>query len=434
MHSDGGFARTVAIKRLHPARAAKPENVRMLVDEARVTARVQHPNVVATLDVLQEGNEILLVLEYVLGESLRKILVESYAHGQRMPPRIAAAIVAGALRGVHAAHEARNERGEPLELIHRDLSPSNILVDESGLARVLDFGVAKARGRIQEVTEIGQVKGTAGYMSPEQIQGRATRRSDVFALGIVLWEALVGDDLFRGDTAGAVLAAILAGRVDPPSARGVIVPASLEDVLMRALANKESDRFATALEMAEAIDAAVAVASQSEVAAWVHGVAGSSFEEQHRILAEVERAPPVTAPSSFLPMPGPLPSVAPPSARPRSSHVLVLAGILAVALLSAGAAIWTKRRAPRHLAATAASVPSDPSPAPTALASAPPDPPPSPPASASAAPDSPVPVSATASHRARPRPPPTPARSANDCNPPYSVDARGQKIWKRQCF
>ena len=149
LQGTGGFARTVAIKRLHPALAKDSQLVTMLLDEARTSARIQHPNVVSTLDVIEDQDEVLLVLEYVHGESLANLLATVARKGQRAPVEVVAAIVAGALHGLHAAHEAKDEKGAPLELVHRDVSPQNILVDDNGNARLLDFGVAKALGRQQ---------------------------------------------------------------------------------------------------------------------------------------------------------------------------------------------------------------------------------------------------------------------------------------------
>ncbi|MGH7280352.1 MAG: serine/threonine-protein kinase, partial [Polyangiaceae bacterium] len=205
-----GFSRTVAIKRLHPQFAKDPEFVSMFLDEARLAARIRHPNVVPTLDVVATQGELFLVIDYVQGESLSKLVRGARGRGQRVPPRIVATILSGSLHGLHAAHEARNERGEPLNIVHRDISPQNILVGTDGVARVLDFGVAKAAGRIQTTRE-GQLKGKLAYMAPEQLSGDVSRKTDVYAAAVVLWEALTGRRLFTGENEAAILGKVISG-------------------------------------------------------------------------------------------------------------------------------------------------------------------------------------------------------------------------------
>ena len=198
------FARTVAIKRMHPHFAADPAFVAMFLDEARLAARIRHPNVVPTLDVVAMENELFLVMEYVLGESLARLMQAAATRGERIPPSMVATIMAGVLHGLHAAHEATSDRGEPLGIVHRDVSPQNILVGTDGVARVLDFGVAKAAGRIQTTRE-GQLKGKLAYMAPERDprQGVAPA-ADVYAASVVLWEALTGEAALSRRERGAV--------------------------------------------------------------------------------------------------------------------------------------------------------------------------------------------------------------------------------------
>src|SRR6185436_11579431 len=182
LRGERGFARTVAIKRLHSQYARDPDFVSMLVDEARIAARVKHPNVVPPLDIIAtEAEELLLVMEYVHGEVLARLLGICVRRGEAVPPEIVVAIMVGALSGLHAAHEATSDHGEPLEIVHRDVSPPNILVGADGVARVLDFGVAKA-GMRATITHDGSTKGKISYMSPEQLRGGVVdRRTDVFA-------------------------------------------------------------------------------------------------------------------------------------------------------------------------------------------------------------------------------------------------------------
>src|ERR1700722_19086734 len=183
-----GFSRTVAVKRLHSHLAEEPEFLSTMIDEARLAARIHHPNVVPTLDVVAEGGELLVVMEYVRGESLSRLLRAESGRERRVPLPIASAIMVAALHGLHAAHEATSDRGTPLGIVHRDVSPQNILVGVDGVARIIDFGVAKAAGRLQ-TTRDGVVKGKVPYMAPEQLAAlEVTRLVDVYAMGAILWE------------------------------------------------------------------------------------------------------------------------------------------------------------------------------------------------------------------------------------------------------
>ena len=194
-----GFARTVAIKRLHAHFAKDPEFVSMFLDEARLAGRIRHPNVVPVLDVVAEQGELFLVMEYIHGDSLSKLLRQVREQGEKMPLGVTVSILAGALQGLHAAHETTNDQGEPLEIVHRDISPQNIMVGADGITRVADFGIAKAAGRAQS-TQDGQLKGKLCYMAPEQLAQRPVdRRTDVYSASVVLWEALTGQRLFQAD-------------------------------------------------------------------------------------------------------------------------------------------------------------------------------------------------------------------------------------------
>src|SRR5258708_3447542 len=162
----GAFSRVVAVKRLHAHLARENEFVTMFMDEARVAARIRHPNVAPILDVVATDREIFLVMEYVHGESLSKLFGAMRASRQPMP--VAAAILVGLLGGLHAAHEATDERGMSLRIVHRDVSPQNLIIGADGVARIVDFGIAKAVGRLQH-TQTGEIKGKFGYMAPEQV-------------------------------------------------------------------------------------------------------------------------------------------------------------------------------------------------------------------------------------------------------------------------
>ena len=220
-----GFARTVAVKCMHPQYAKDPSFVDMFLDEARVAAKIRHPNVVPTLDIIQEQEQLLIVLEYVEGETLSAILKSARSKGTKIAAPIACAIVHDLLCGLHAAHEATDDEGRPLDIIHRDVSPQNVIVGVDGLARVLDFGVAKASGRAHE-TRSGEIKGKVPYMPVEQLYGEdLDRRADVYAAGVVLWEALTGERLFEAPSDAALVLKIAEATIDTPSKRlGVSLP------------------------------------------------------------------------------------------------------------------------------------------------------------------------------------------------------------------
>jgi eukaryotic-like serine/threonine-protein kinase len=296
-----GFSRTVAIKRLHPQFAKDPEFVAMFLDEARLAARIQHPNVVATVDVVAMEEELFLVMDYIRGESLSRLLRGAKRLNLDLPEGFVANVVACMLHGLHAAHEATDERGQPLAVVHRDVSPQNVLVGIDGVARVLDFGVAKAAARVQ-VTRDGQMKGKLAYMSPEQLSGVSVdRRSDVFAAGVVLWEALTGERLFTGDDASEVLTKILREPVRPPSSVNPKVRREIDAVALRALDKNPNTRFQSAREFAVAVEEAMQLMSPRSVGEWVERIAGESLEKRERALAEIESISSVNELSSVTP-------------------------------------------------------------------------------------------------------------------------------------
>ncbi len=295
-----GFARTVAVKRLHPQFAKDPEFVSMFVDEARLAARIRHPNVVQTLDVVQVEHELFLVMDYVHGDSLANLLKRSQARGLKVPGRVAVTILQHALFGLHAAHDARTERGEPLEIVHRDMSPHNVLVGVDGAARVLDFGIAKAGGRVQ-VTRDGQVKGKLSYLAPEQLTSEhaVDRRTDVYAAAATLWEALTGRRLVQGESDWQRMAQICAGETLAPSRVEPAVPPELDAVVMKGLAKNPADRYATARDMAAALESVAPHATAREVGEWVEEAGGDSLRRRAALVAEIESHSADTAPASY---------------------------------------------------------------------------------------------------------------------------------------
>jgi serine/threonine-protein kinase len=289
LSAQAGFSRTVAIKRLHPQFARDPGFVAMFLDEARLAARIQHPNVVSTLDVVAEHDELFLVMEYIQGESVSRVARLVAARGERIPLPIVGAVIVGALNGLHAAHEARDERGAPLDVVHRDVSPQNILIGADGIPRVIDFGVAKAAGRLQE-TQTGQLKGKLAYMAPEQFREKEITRSvDVYAASIVLWELLTGKRLFAADSQAATIERVLYSEFQPPTGLVPELPPALDAILARGLSRAPEGRFADAREMAGVVEACLGVASMSEVAAWIAAVAGPDLKKRADLVAAIER-------------------------------------------------------------------------------------------------------------------------------------------------
>ncbi|MGH7293362.1 MAG: protein kinase domain-containing protein [Polyangiaceae bacterium] len=282
-----GFSRTVAIKRMHPHYAKDPEFVAMFLDEARLAARIQHTNVVSTLDIVATDDDLFLVMEYVQGETLSRLIRTVRERGERIPQPVALSIVTQALHGLHAAHEAKDERGVPLGVVHRDVSPQNVLVGVDGVARVLDFGVAKAAVRLQTTRE-GQLKGKLAYMAPEQLGGHVDRVTDLYSAGVVLWEALTSRRLYEANNEGELLRKILRGRPDKPSAHAEGLPTVLDDIALRALQIDPAERFQTAREMAVAIERSVPVAMPSEVGEWVEKVAHERLSAHAEHIAEIE--------------------------------------------------------------------------------------------------------------------------------------------------
>ena len=271
---EAGFTRTVAIKRLRDDLAGDPTFVAMLLDEARLASCIRSPNVAATYDVVSHGGEFFIVMDYVDGRSLDKLMLANGA-AVRLPIPIAAFIVIGILDGLAAAHTARDSGGRALELVHRDVSPHNVLIGNDGSVRIIDFGIAKAAVRLHQ-TQTGEIKGKPSYMAPEQMLAcPLDARADLFAVGVMLWEMLTGAR-FRANerflarmTPDNVVKAPLAG---PPSELNEDLSVIAYDpVVVRAIAFSPLERFASAAEMAVAVRRAGRVADVAEVKAWLAG-------------------------------------------------------------------------------------------------------------------------------------------------------------------
>lgn len=286
-----GFSRTVAIKRLHPHLAAEQRFVNMLIDEARLVSRIRHPNVVQTLDIVAEGGEVFLVLDYVHGEALSRLIQTAQDSGKTIPLPIISAIVGAILYGLDAGHEARDESGRPLGIVHRDVSPHNIVVGVDGVARLLDFGVAKAANRLQTTRE-GQIKGKLAFLAPEMAKREeVTRRADIFAAGAVLWECLTMRRLFDAASEAGVVAQVLICLVDAPSKFVPSLSDDLDRLVLRALNENPAKRFATAGEMAATLHALIPPALNAEVGAWVAEIAVDTLAKRSAALTAIESTP-----------------------------------------------------------------------------------------------------------------------------------------------
>ena len=286
-----GFEKIVVIKRVLPHLAGEDRFIAMLLDEARIAARLSHPNICQVQELGEVEGEYYIAMEYLEGVTLADLLRRLSKAGQVMDPRVAVAMVTQACEGLHAAHELVDRNGQPTNLVHRDVSPSNVFITTAGMVKILDFGIAKTPDRLSR-TRTGAVKGKWAYMSPEQIlRHPLDRRSDIFSLGIVLFESLTGWRLFHHPSEYQICRAIT--ETDAPSIRNFqpALPESLAQVVARALSRDPAQRFATARDMSKALLDASAVlggpAGLAHVAELVTSHFTRELAERH---AFVERA------------------------------------------------------------------------------------------------------------------------------------------------
>lgn len=286
-----GLERLVAFKELHPHLARDADFVAMLLNEARVQSALDHPNVVPVLDAIAENGELFLVLAVVDGVSAATVAQHVREHGPRMPRAVAVGIVCDVLEGLHAAHELRARNGSHAGVVHRDVSPHNVMIGADGIARVLDFGIAKAVARSQQ-TRGGGLKGKPAYMSPEQLAGKKLdRRSDIYSVGVVAAELIIGARMHASTEVDEIQRALGEELADPREwleARGV--EAALAAALGTCLAPLASDRPASARLAALAIDGACRRASASEIAEWLATELGEALAERRSVLTRARLA------------------------------------------------------------------------------------------------------------------------------------------------
>lgn len=436
----GGFSRMVAAKRVLPHMVQDQAFTAMLMDEARLAARIRHPNVVSTLDVVSTEGELVVVMEYVHGESLSRLAELASSRGETIPFALVSSILIDALHGLHAAHEATDETGQRLGVVHRDVSPQNVLVGVDGVARIADFGIAKAAGR-SHVTRDGTIKGKLSYMAPEQIlRGELSPATDVFAISIVFWELLTNRPLFDGESEAEIMQNVLS--LEVPRLQSIVpnVPVEYQRIVEKGLSRDPLLRYRSAREMALDLEATSTPMRASDIGNWVARLAAESLDARAKLIARIERASSeenvAFAPTkSVTPLPISTPetpntaaNVAWTGAAPRkSSQWTPLIVAVCLVLGGASALLWKSKARP-------------PAPAPTSAASAAPlAAPPTPSASAAA---SRTPSAAASVPTAAPAPPRvtgTPQRAVKpkasvDCRTPYVVDSAGRRIFKLECM
>ncbi|HEU4412911.1 MAG TPA: serine/threonine-protein kinase [Polyangiaceae bacterium] len=385
--SPRGINRLVVIKRLRPEMLDQPELVAMFLDEARLAARLNHPNVVQTYEV-GGGEAYFIAMEFLEGQSFGKIRQSPAAASLGDAARVR--IVADALAGLHYAHELCDFDGTPLDVVHRDVSPHNIFITYDGQIKLVDFGVAK--GALNSVrTDTGVIKGKASYMAPEQVRGRADRRADIFAMGIVLWEALAGRKVFTGDNMVRVLHKVLHEPVPPLASVVPEIDPRLDAIVARAVEKDPAARYQTAHEMRDALEAYLAEAGTPVHSEWVGRWLQAAFAEDYeRSRRQVQRAievassapgrPPATPPPPAYEGRGPAsgpefgvhihPSM-PGLRRPDARGQRVRSAAFALSMIAAGAAIAAATRpapGPEGRARSAPAANDPPMPAPPAAA------------------------------------------------------------------
>lgn len=363
---DEGFSRIVAAKRLHSQFAEDAEFVAMFLAEAHIASKVHHRNVVPVLDVVTSDHEVMLVQEYVHGVPLHWLLRTAYEAKTHVPINVAVSVACQVLTGLQAAHHAVDEVGMPLEIIHRDVSPQNIMIATDGTARLLDFGIAKA-SVVAHVTREGIFKGKLAYSAPEQIRGAATQQSDIYSLSVALWELLVGQRLHRNVQSEAELInEIMSGQT--PTITEALEPQrewlgqnrwkqleAIEPVLLRGMAVDLDDRWNTAAEMEAALATAVTPASQTGIAGWLKNLGREFLAERDSVIASEEESWRRTSehfprrPSEVFSLPQRASTVTNVQTVIRwRPGALVMIGVAVASALVAALVVWLGRGAPQE--------------------------------------------------------------------------------------
>lgn len=344
-----GFARLVVLKRLLPHLAKEPAFLQMFLNEARVVSMLSHPHVAHVHELGEDAGTWFLVMEYVHGRSLQQVLRTLDQRGRLLSPALAVRLVVQALRGLQHAHELRVD-GRPAPVIHRDMSPDNILVGFNGVAKLIDFGIARSAETVS-TTRTGTVKGKFAYMAPERFEGGSAEvdpRVDVWSMGIVAWECLVGRRPFRGPSDAALVGAILNTEPGSLSEHNPAVPRELEALVLRALEKDRARRFQSAEEFATALEGWLASTGQRvgepELAALMKGLFG---EEENPALARASLASAPLVPELATAASAPTVLTAHTPSPPRRRWPLVVGSAVAVSLGAAAFLAWRTEPPPR---------------------------------------------------------------------------------------
>ena len=286
----GGFEKLIAIKRILPNIAEDEEFISMFIDEAKITVQLEHANIGQVLDLGQIQSSYYIAMEYISGKDMRAIFDRCRKKGEPPPIPLACYLIAKSCEGLDYAHRKNDRMGKPMNIVHRDVSPQNALVSYDGEVKVIDFGIAKAAGKATK-TQAGILKGKFGYMSPEQIRGLPLdRRSDVFAIGVCLYEMLTGERLFVGDSDFSVLEKVRKVEVLPPSTYNRKIPDALEKIVMKALAKDVDDRYQYASELADDLQrfliTSESVFGRKDLAAYMRATFAEDVEKEKQRIIE----------------------------------------------------------------------------------------------------------------------------------------------------
>jgi serine/threonine-protein kinase len=437
-----GFEKLVAIKTILPHNSHDLRFQKMFLDEARIASGIDHVNVAHILDLGEQQGVLYLVMEWIEGDSLGKLHAAVGSQGARMSHGVALRAVADACAGLHAAHELRDRNGVHLGVVHRDVSPQNILVSTEGITKVIDFGIAKAHSRIAGDTTDGALKGKLAYMSPEQAYGHEIdRRADVWSLGAVLYHLLAGVPPFKGETEAATFAFLTSGL--PPQPLPSDVPPLVAEIVRRALGPLDR-RYATAAELQRAIEAAMLeshlVTNPADVGAYVQKYLGGRVSARKALVRhaieeiDARESGGATTASPWAMHQPPAATPARAGVHKRWARLAWIAGIGAAALLTAGTSVIALGRWHRSPAASSPPVESVPTPvesqAPLTAAEPPAVIPATAPPPSSAAPAAPAPL---VNRTRRAAPARSPQLAGSLCNPPYTIDSDGVRHYKRAC-